>query len=112
MILQLNQRKNEIFKTSPSWAEALGERIGEAIGRGIKNSNAIAPAIQQGVETGATNATNSSSHPTRMDRRRALTAARTTRAIRAATLGGTALQMAGLGISYNTMGGYWASNGL
>ena len=112
MILQLNQRKNEIFKTSPSWAEALGERIGEAIGRGIKNSNAIAPAIQQGVETGATNATNSSSHPTRMDRRRALTAARTTRAIRAATLGGTALQMAGLGISQNTMGGYWASNGL
>ena len=99
MILQLNQRKNEIFKTSPSWAEALGERIGEAIGRGIKNSNAIAPAIQQGAEAGATNATNSSSRLTRMDRRRALTATRTAQAIRAATLGGTALQMAGLGIS-------------
>ena len=112
MILQLNQRKNEIFKTSPSWAEALGERIGEAIGRGIKNSNAIAPAIQQGAEAGATNATNSSSRLTRSDRRRALTAARTTQAIRAATLGGTALQMAGLGISQDTMGGYWASNGL
>lgn len=112
MILQLNQRKNEIFKTSPSWAEALGERIGEAIGRGIKNSNAIAPAIQQGAEAGATNATNSSSRLTRMDRRRALTATRTTQAIRAATLGGTALQMAGLGISQDTMGGYWASNGL
>lgn len=112
MILQLNQRKNEIFKTSPSWAEALGERIGEAIGRGIKNSNAIAPAIQQGAEAGATNATNSSSRLTRMDRRRALTATRTAQAIRAATLGGTALQMAGLGISQDTMGGYWASNGL
>lgn len=109
-VRQMAQRKNEIFQTTPSWAESLGERIGEAIGRGIKKSNAIAPAIQEGVETGAQNTTNSTSRLTRIDRRNQNDQQKANRNIRLGTIAGAALQTAGLVISQNTTGGYVASN--
>lgn len=109
-VRQMAQRKNEIFQTTPSWAESLGERIGEAIGRGIKKSNAIAPAIQEGVETGAQNTTNSTSRLTRIDHRNQNNQQKANRNIRLGTIAGAALQTAGLAISQNTTGGYVASN--
>lgn len=109
-VRQMAQRKNEIFQTTPSWAESLGERIGEAIGRGIKKSNAIAPAIQEEAETGAQNATNSTSRLTRIDRRNQNNQQKANRNIRLGTIAGAALQTAGLAISQNTTGGYVASN--
>lgn len=109
-VRQMAQRKNEIFQTTPSWAESLGERIGEAIGRGIKKSNAIAPAIQKGAETGAQNTTNSTSRLTRIDRRNQNNQQKANRNIRLGTIAGAALQTAGLAISQNTAGGYVASN--
>lgn len=109
-VRQMAQRKNEIFQTTPSWAESLGERIGEAIGRGIKKSNAIAPAIQEGAETGAANATNSASRLTRTERRDLNNQQKANRNIRWGTIAGAALQTAGLGISQSTTGGYVASN--
>lgn len=109
-VRQMAQRKNEIFQTTPSWAESLGERIGEAIGRGIKKSNAIAPAIQEEAETGAQNTTNSTSRLTQIDRRNQNNQQKANRNIRLGTIAGATLQTAGLAISQNTTGGYVASN--
>ena len=91
---QIKENQNAIFGSAPGWAESIGRKIAQGIQKGLADEASQTRAtVEGGVQ--ATIAKDKSA----------------TRARWAIGLG-TAFQMAGLGISQNTMGGYWASNAL
>lgn len=89
---QIKENQNAIFGSAPGWAESIGRKIAQGIQKGLADeANQTRAAVEGGVQA-----------PTAKDKS-------ATRARWAIGLG-TAFQMAGLGISQNTMGGYWTSN--
>ena len=117
VIQQINQRKNEIFNTSPSWAQQLGEKIGIAIGEGIRKSNGLASAAEEQANQAAAAARNRAVTPSLSNNSTNHSILNgkinlSDRAIRGLSLAGSALQLVGLGISQDTMTGYGVSNGL
>lgn len=117
-ISKINQRKSEIFNTSPSWAQQLGEKIGEAIGEGIRKSNGLANAAEEQANKAAAAARGgTTSTPVLSDSstKRSILNGKISLsdgAIRGLSLAGSALQLAGLSVSQDTMTGYGISNGL
>lgn len=116
VIQQINQRKNEIFNTSPSWAQQLGEKIGIAIGEGIRKSNGLASAAEEQVNQAAA-AARGRTTPTLSNNntKRSILNGKISLndgVIRGLSLAGSALQLVGLGISQDTMTDYGVSNGL
>lgn len=116
VIQQINQRKNEIFNTSPSWAQQLGEKIGIAIGEGIRKSNGLASAAEEQANQAAAAArgrtaptlSNNSTKRSILNGKISLNDG----VIRGLSLAGSALQLVGLGVSQDTMAGYGISSGL
>lgn len=89
---QIKENQNAIFGSAPGWAESIGRKIAQGIQKGLADeASQTRAAVEGGVQA-----------PTAKDKS-------ATRARWAIGLG-TAFQMAGLGISQNTMGGYWTSN--
>lgn len=89
---QIKENQNAIFGSAPGWAESIGRKIAQGIQKGLADeASQTRAAIEGGVQA-----------PTAKDKS-------ATRARWAAGLG-AAFQTAGLGISQNTMGGYWTSN--
>lgn len=89
---QIKENQNAIFGSAPGWAESIGRKIAQGIQKGLADeASQTRTAVEGGVQA-----------PTVKDKS-------ATRARWAIGLG-TAFQMAGLGISQNTMGGYWTSN--
>lgn len=115
-IQQINQRKNEIFNTSPSWAQQLGEKIGIAIGEGIRKSNGLASAAEEQANKAAAAARNrTTSSLSSNNTKRSILNGKINLSdgtIRGLSLAGSALQLAGLSVSQNTTTGYGISNAL
>ena len=89
---QIKENQNAIFGSAPGWAESIGRKIVKGIQKGLADeASQTRAAAESGVQA-----------PTAKDKR--ATGARW------ATGLGTAFQMVGLGISQDTMGGYWTSN--
>lgn len=89
---QIKENQNAIFGSAPGWAESIGRKIAQGIQKGLADeASQTRAAVEGGVQA-----------PTAKDKS-------ATRARWAAGLGAV-FQMAGLGISQNTMGGYWTSN--
>lgn len=91
---QIKENQNAIFGSAPGWAESLGRKIAQGIQKGLaESSEQNRAAVEGAVQAPATRGWKAN-------------------LARGLTAGGTAAQMIGLGISQNTMGGYWTSNTL
>ena len=91
---QIKTEQKAIFGSAPGWAESLGRKIAQGIQKGLaEEAPNTRAAVEGGIQT-----------PIRRDRSASWA--------RGLTGAGVAAQMVGLGISQNTMGGYWLSNGL
>lgn len=97
---EIKRNQNAIFGSAPGWAESIGRKIAQGIRKGLADeADQNRAAVENGLQP-------SGGIQAPIARNRRATRARWMTGL------GVAAQMVGLGISQNTTGGYWLSNGL